>query len=128
MNTQPTVFIIDDDHDVRGGMALQLGAYGFTVESFASCKDFLAIFDPQATGCLVLDVCMPNMTDPELQAELLRRDISIPIIFLSGYEDISVAVKVIKAWAVDFLTKPVNGQNLRDSVRTAMAINQQRYW
>lgn len=123
MSAQATVFVVDDDAAVRGGLALQLEAYGFAVETFAGCIDFLANFDPQAPGCLVLDVRMPYMTGPELQTVLACRNINLPIIFLSGYEDIPVAVEAIRSGAVDFLTKPVDSQNLLDSVFRALDLS-----
>lgn len=126
MSAQATVFVIDDDAAVRDGLALQLEAYGFVVETFADCIDFLASFDAQTPGCLVLDVRMPYMTGPELQTVLARRHIKIPIIFLSGYEDVPVAVRVIKAGAVNFLTKPVDSQNLVDCVSAALAMDTER--
>jgi FixJ family two-component response regulator len=123
MIAQPTVFVIDDDDAVRDALSLQLQAAGLNVETFASSNGFLAKLDPQAAGCLVLDVRMPQMTGPELQAELSCRHINLPIIFLTGYGDIPLAVKAIQSGAVDFLTKPVNGQQLIDRVHAALALN-----
>ncbi len=123
MSAQATVFVVDDDTAVRSGLALQLEAYGFSVQTFDSCMDFLASFDPQAAGCLILDVRMPDMTGPELQTVLACRNSNLPIIFLSGYEDIPVAVEAIKSGAFDFLTKPVDSQKLLNSVYAALDLN-----
>ena len=112
-----SVFIVDDDAAVRDGLAMQLEAAGFPVKAFASAEDFLAAICPAVIGCLVLDVRMPGMTGPDLQAELARRNINLPIIFLSGHGDIPLAVKSIQAGAVDFLTKPVSGPVLIERIQ-----------
>ncbi len=123
MSGQGMVFVVDDDRAVRNGLALQLEAYGFAVETFAGCMDFLSRFNAYAAGCLILDVRMPDMTGPELQTVLTCRNSNLPIIFLSGFEDIPVAVEVIKSGAFDFLTKPVDSQKLLNSVCAALDFN-----
>lgn len=123
MTSQSTVFIIDDDDAVRESLYLQLSTAGFTVKAFPSAKDFLDILQPNITGCLILDVRMPSMNGPELQAELVRQNINLPIIFLTGYGDIPLTVKTIQAGAFDFLTKPVNDRKLRDCINAALVLN-----
>lgn len=123
MITRPTVFIIDDDAAVRDGLSLLLEAAGFAVQTFAGGKDFLAVVDPEAVGCLILDVRMPQMSGPDLQTNLRNQGVNLPIIFLTGYGDIPLAVKTIQAGAVDFLTKPVNSHQLLDCVHAALALN-----
>ncbi len=127
MNPSATVFVVDDDASVRDGLALQLEAAGLAVESFASAEQFLAAPRPSGVGCLVLDVRMPGMNGPELQDELARRNLYLPIIFLSAYGDIPLAVRSIQAGAVDFLTKPVDGQLLLERVQTALLRSEQAY-
>ncbi len=123
MTPQPTVFIIDDDNAVRDSLYLQLDSAGFTVDTFSNPGDFLDILQPSTTGCLILDMRMPGMSGPELQAELARRNINLPIIFLTGYGGIPLTVKTIQAGAFDFLTKPVDSKKLRDCINAALTLN-----
>jgi len=121
MSTEPTVYVVDDDAAVRDGLTALFDAAGFAVEAYGSAKAFLAAYRPERGGCLVLDVSMPDMNGPELQAELNRRGVAIPIIFLTAHGDIPTTVKTIKAGAVDFLTKPADGAVLLKRVRAALA-------
>jgi len=124
MISQPTVYIIDDDAAVRDGLSLQLESAGLYVKSFDSSVAFLSSLPrPKSIACLILDVRMPEMTGPELQAELVHREINHPIIFLSGHGNIPLAVKSIQAGAIDFLTKPVDAQLLLDKVQEALALS-----
>lgn len=119
--TEPTVFIVDDDAAVRDALALLLDAAGLPARCFASADDFLAEVGAATTGCLVLDVHMPGRSGPELQAELLRRGIPLPVIFLTAHGDIPTTVQAIRAGAVDFLTKPVDARVLLERVQQACA-------
>ncbi|NJD06056.1 MAG: response regulator transcription factor [Methylococcaceae bacterium] len=125
MATGATVFVVDDDASVRDGLSLQLEAAGCTVATYASAEEFLSAPLPDCAGCLVLDVRMPGMSGPELQKELLRQGSRLPVIFLTGYGDIPLAVKTIQSGAMDFLTKPVDGQILLERVRAALQLSQQ---
>jgi RNA polymerase sigma factor (sigma-70 family) len=122
-----TVFIVDDDAAVRGGLSMQLEAAGFPVKAFASAEDFITAICPAVIGCLVLDVRMPGMTGPDLQLELARRNINLPIIFLSGYGDIPLAVKSIQSGAVDFLTKPVSGPVLIERIQMSLRLSAEQW-
>ena len=122
-----TVFIVDDDAAVRGGLSMQLEAAGFPVKAFASAEDFITAICPAVIGCLVLDVRMPGMTGPDLQLELARRNINLPIIFLSGHGDIPLAVKSIQAGAVDFLTKPVSGPVLIERIQMSLRLSAEQW-
>ena len=122
-----TVFIVDDDAAVRGGLSMQLEAAGFPVKAFASAEDFITAICPAVIGCLVLDVRMPGMTGPDLQLELARRNINLPIIFLSGYGDIPLAVKSIQSGAVDFLTKPVSGLVLIERIQMSLRLSAEQW-
>lgn len=123
----PEVLVIDDDQAVRESLVLLLESAGFKAESFASAEDYLATHFPGRAGCLVLDVRMPGMQGPELQVELERRGICLPILFLSAHGDIPLAVRSIKAGALDFLTKPVDGELLIERVQQAFARNAQAH-
>ena len=119
MSSQPTVFIVDDDSAVRDGLALLLDTAGLAVETYDGAAAFLAACSPGVAGCLILDVRMPEMSGPELHAELVRRGVDLPIIFLTAHGDIPTTVQAMKAGAMDFLTKPVIGDELLERVRAA---------
>lgn len=120
MNDINKVFIVDDDAAVRDALAGQMDAAGFDVSTFASAEKFLDICTPDTLGCIILDVSMPNMDGPTLQDELARRNLKLPIIFLSGQGTIPLTVRTMKAGALDFLTKPVEGAVLRSRVKDAL--------
>lgn len=115
----PVVFFVDDEAAVRKAVARLLRSAQIEVAAFASPAEFLAAHDPDAPGCLLLDVNMPGMTGPELQHALGGRDGSRPIIFLSGRADVPISVNAMKDGAVDFLTKPVRDEVLLAAVRAA---------
>ena len=117
----PTVYIIDDDPSARKGLTRLVKAAGFKAESFESAKDFLASGNLQGPGCVVLDVLMPEMTGPELQDELCRNEYCMPIIFLSAHGDVPTTAKAMKRGAVDFLTKPVDRDELLWAIRVSLA-------
>ena len=117
-----TVFIVDDDEDVRDALAMLMRAAGLQAETFAAAKDFLQRFSPRDSGCLVLDIRMPGMTGLELQAELHKRRLRIPIIFLTGHGDVPLAVMAMKAGAADFIQKPLDEHRLVVAVMNALRI------
>jgi FixJ family two-component response regulator len=118
--TRAMVFVVDDDPSVRKSLTRALTATGYTVEAFASARDFLA--RPPVTGpsCVVLDVRMPGVTGLELQEELAKAGHRLPIIFITGYGDIAMSVKAMKGGAVDFLTKPFDVASLAEAVGRAL--------
>jgi len=116
----PTVFVVDDYAPVRKSISRLLHTSGFTVAAFASAKEFLAQYDPQTLGCLVLDVAMPTLNGLELQGILAKAGSHLPIIFLTGQGDIPKSVEAMKHGASDFLTKPVNDTDLLAAVRVAI--------
>jgi FixJ family two-component response regulator len=116
----PTVFIVDDEAPVRKALSRLLRATGFAVAAFASPGEFLAQHDLHKPGCLVLDLMMPGVNGMELQRALARKGSVLPIIFLTGHGDIPKSVQAMKSGALDFLTKPVNDENLLASIRAAI--------
>lgn len=116
----PTVFVVDDDDAVRDSVSLLLETAGLSVEAYESAESFLAGLDSEQTGCLVLDMRMQGMGGMELQAELARRGIPLPIIFLTAHGDIPTTVRAMKAGAADFLTKPVDGAVLLERIEAAL--------
>ena len=119
--SEPTVFIIDDDPSARRGLTRLVRAAGMNAESFASAEDFLASGECDGPGCIVLDVRMPDMTGPELQEELGEAEYCMPIIFLSAHGDVPTTARTMKKGAVDFLTKPVDRDDLLEAIRVSLA-------
>ena len=116
----PTVFVVDDYAPVRSSISRLLRAAGFAVAAFASAQEFLAQYDPQVLGCIVLDLAMPDLNGLELQDMLAKAGTFLPIIFLTGTADIPKSVQAMKRGASDFLTKPVNDEDLLAAVRVAI--------
>ena len=116
----PTVFVVDDYAPGRRSISRLLRAAGFAVTAFASAQEFLAQYDPETPGCLVLDLAMPAVSGLELQGMLADRGSLLPIIFLTAYGDIPKSVQAMKLGASDFLTKPVNDEDLLAAVRVAI--------
>ena len=115
-----TVLVIDDDPHVLASVGRLLRSVGINVQLFASIPEFLSADLPDGPACLVLDVRLPGQSGLDLQAELAREDIRIPIIFITGHGDVPMTVKALKAGAVDFLTKPFRDQDLLDAVAAAL--------
>jgi FixJ family two-component response regulator len=118
---EPTVFIVDDDASARRGLTRLIRAAGFRAESFGSAREFLASQGRDGPGCLVLDVKMPEMTGPELQVQLSKAEYCMPIIFLSAHGDVPTTATAMKKGAVDFLTKPVDREDLLGAIRDSLA-------
>jgi ActR/RegA family two-component response regulator len=113
---QPVVFIIDDDASVRDGVGDLLRSVGLGVQSFGSTQEFLQSKRPNAPGCIVLDVRLPGASGLEFQRTLAESSILLPVIFVTGHGDISMSVRAIKSGALEFLTKPLPGQQFLDVV------------
>ncbi len=118
--TKHTVFIVDDDEAVRGGLEMLVKSVGLSVKTFEHGQAFLDQYEPADTGCLVLDIRMPIMGGLELQQELRNRNSSLPIIFITGHGDIPMAVKAVIEGAVDFISKPFRDQELLDCIQRAI--------
>ena len=119
--TQPTlVHLVDDDASVRAAVEDLLASVGLDTRSYASAADFLERARLDAPGCLVLDVRMPGMNGLDLQQELQRRGLALPIIFITGHGDIPMSVRAMKQGALEFLTKPFRDQDLLDAIDQAL--------
>ena len=116
----PIVFIVDDDAAVRNSLRLLVKSVGLSAAVFVSAQELLASYDPHQPGCLVLDVQLPGLSGLALQQELIKADIQIPTIFITGHGDIRMSVQAIKSGAVEFLTKPINHLDLLNAVRSSM--------
>jgi FixJ family two-component response regulator len=116
----PIVFIVDDDRDLRDSLRRLLTSVGLVAQVFDTAQAFLTATRADAPSCLVLDVRLPGLSGLDLQRELAAADISLPIIFLTGYGDIPMSVGAMKAGAVEFLTKPFRQQDLLDAIRHAI--------
>lgn len=114
------VVVIDDDASVRAALKDLLESVGLKVILFQSAAEFLESTIPDTTCCMVLDVRMPAMSGLKLQEELARAEVQVPIVFITGHGDITMAVRAMKAGAVDFLTKPYSNQDLLDAVFAAL--------
>jgi FixJ family two-component response regulator len=115
-----TVFVIDDDESLLRSVSRQLAHAGWKVEAFASARQFLERASYDGTGCVVLDVRLPEMWGPELQVEMMNRGMTLPVVFLTGHGDVPTSVNAMKRGAVDFLTKPVDGDLLAATIRAAI--------
>ena len=120
------VYLIDDDTQVREGLANLLQSVGLQVEAFAATTEFLARDHQEIPQCLVLDVRLQGVSGLDLQAQLLSANINIPIIFITGHADIPMTVKAMKAGAVEFLPKPFREQDLLDAVQIALNDDRRR--
>jgi FixJ family two-component response regulator len=119
-----TVFIVDDDADIRSSLSRALGKRGFEVVAFDSAGSFLNAYDPICSGCIVLDYGMPKMNGLELQEHLLKHGYAIPIIFITGHGGVPESVQAMKAGAIDFLEKPFRPEVLVERIKTAFDVDE----
>jgi FixJ family two-component response regulator len=126
MSLPPSVHIVDDDQLVREALGDLLRSVNYQVELYRSASEFLDAELPDAPGCLVLDVRLPGTNGLELQAYLRRLNIGLPIILMTGFGDIPMSVKGMKAGAIDFLMKPIRDQDLLDAVAAAIQVDESR--
>lgn len=122
--SRPVIIIIDDDDSVRESLELLVRSVGWTPLSFSSAQDYLSHLPPQLPSCLVLDVNMPGLDGLDLQEALTSEGSRVPIVFVSGFGDIPMTVRALKAGACDFLTKPIDPNALLAVMRTAVAQNE----
>jgi FixJ family two-component response regulator len=119
-DTGTLVYVVDDDVSAREGVARLICSAGLMAKTFASGEEFLAAARSKVPGCLILDVNLPGLNGLDLQQEIAESDAEIPIIFLTGYGDIPMTVHAVKAGAANFLTKPVDDEELLQAVRQAL--------
>lgn len=120
------VYIVDDDAAVRQSLALLVRSVGLQAESFESGSAFLAAYDPEMSGCLVVDIRMPGLSGLDLQQALKERDCQLPIVFITGHADVAMAVRAMRAGALDFIEKPFRDQELLDRINQALALDETR--
>jgi FixJ family two-component response regulator len=118
--TTSTVFVVDDDPSLRTAVSRLLASVGLTAETFATADDFLRRVEPSRAGCLILDVRMPGSSGLDLQAQLRTSGYELPVIFISAHADVALAVRAMKAGALDVFTKPFDDQLLLDAVHAAL--------
>lgn len=118
--SEPRVFVIDDDQEVRNALELLMESVGLPASTYESAQAFLDAFDPGLPGCIVLDVRMPGMSGMDLQARLVAEKLHPPVVIITGHGDVPMAVRAVQAGAVDFIEKPFNDQALLDSVHKAI--------
>ena len=115
------VFVVDDDPLVRDSLADLLSSAGFTVRTFGSATEFIRSERPDVAGCLILDIELPDRSGLDLQAELVKSGVAMPVVFLTGHGDVPRSVRAMKAGAVEFLTKPFRKEPLFNAVTEALA-------
>jgi two-component system response regulator FixJ len=124
MRSEPTVFVVDDEPAMREFLRWLVESVGLPVETFSTAREFLDACDPERPGCLVLDARMPGMSGFDLQEELAARKISIPIIIITAYAEVPMAVRALKTGAFDFIEKPFSHQVLLDRIQQAIESDQ----
>lgn len=120
MSTEPVVFVVDDDQAMRTSLQWLIESTGLKVRTFDSAEAFLDGYYPGRAGCMLLDVRMPGMSGLELQSRLAKGGYCLPVIVITGHGDVAMAVKAMKAGAVDFIEKPFHDEDLLRSIRRAL--------
>ncbi|MGD8926103.1 MAG: response regulator [Thioalkalispiraceae bacterium] len=124
-NIDQTVFIVDDDDAIRDSLSMLMHSDDLQNKTFKSAESFLEQYNPDLSGCLLLDVRMPGMSGLDLQRHLIEQDSRLPIIVMSGHADIPTAVEMMKNGALDFYTKPFDNMMLLDSIKICLQHNEQ---
>lgn len=125
-NSEPTVYIVDDDHSVRAALEDLLASVGLHSQSFGSTQEFLASEVPDALGCLVLDIRMPGQSGLDFQRQMKGLGIVLPVIFISGHGDVAMTARAMKAGAIEFLAKPFDEQALLDAINEGIEKDRRR--
>ncbi len=121
-----TVFVVDDDQAMRDGLEFLIRAAGYEARTFDSAQAFLDACDPTMRGCLLLDVRMPGMSGLELQEQLQQHQITLPVIIVTAYANVPMAVRAMQGGAFDFIEKPFDDTVLINRIRTALSLESQR--
>ena len=121
MSTSGTVYIVDDDLSMRRAVARLCQSAGLNAKTYGSATEFLADGNPVSPACIVLDLCMPGLGGLDVQAELAKRSIQTPVVFMTGHGDVPSTVRAMKGGAVDFVTKPFNNKDLLQIIRGAIS-------
>ncbi len=125
MESEPTIFIVDDDPAVRAGLTALVRSMGLQPEAYQSAQEFLDAFDAARPGCLLIDVRMPGISGLELLEQLNHKDVPLPAIVMSAYGDVPMVVRAMKAGALNFLEKPCRDQDLWEAIQEALKWDQQ---
>lgn len=125
MRDETTVFVVDDDPAIRDAVRQIVTSVGLGVETYSTAQEFLDKYDSSRPGCLVLDVRMPGRSGLDLQRDLARRNVPLPVIIITGFADVHLAVRALKAGAVDFIEKPFSTQVLLDRIEDALEKDRQ---
>jgi len=120
MSEKITVFIVDDEEEIRDSLKMLIESVGLVAETYDSAQTYLDSFDPSRPGCLILDVRMKGMSGLTLQEQLKKEPLHPPIIIITGHGDVQMAVRAVKSGASEFLEKPFNEQQLLDSIHIAI--------
>jgi two-component system response regulator FixJ len=123
MERESTVFVVDDDSDLRESLGWLFESAGLRVKSYSTAQEFLADYKTEDPGCLLLDVRMPGLSGLDLQEELRRRGVPPPIIIMTGHARVPMAVRALKSGAIDFIRKPFSDQSLLERVRQAIDLD-----
>ena len=126
LDSHPLVYVVDDDQGVCDTMRCLLDTVGMRSQIFQAASQFVAQYDPNELSCLVLDIRLPGISGLELQEQLVDKGIELPIIFITGYGDVKMAVQAIRNGAFDFIEKPFGDQRLLDSISAALIVSQSR--
>lgn len=121
MTKEPVVFVVDDDESMRRALQRTITSAGWEVQTYASGMIFLDAFDPKQAGCVVLDLRMPQMSGLDVQEQLIAHHATIPVIFITAFGEVPVAVQAMKTGAVDFIEKPFSSQQLLTCIARAIA-------
>jgi len=123
MEAEATVFVVDDDADLRESLGWLLESAGLRVKSYSTAQEFLTDYKSEEPGCLLLDVRMPGLSGLDLQEELRRRGVPPPIIIMTGHAKVPMAVRALKGGAIDFIRKPFRDQALLERIRQAIDLD-----
>lgn len=123
MERESTVFVVDDDSDLRESLGWLFESAGLRVKSYSTAQEFLADYKTEDPGCLLLDVRMPGLSGLDLQEELKRRGVPPPIIIMTGHARVPMAVRAFKGGAIDFIRKPFSDQSLLERIRWAIDLD-----